>query len=43
MLEIDLYNPRRGARNRSADASPKGDQIEDRAARTMPPSRAVSK
>jgi hypothetical protein len=43
MLKIDLYNPRRGAHDRSADASLKGDQIEDRAARALPPSRAVSK
>ena len=36
MLEIDLYNPRGGARDRSADASLKSDQIENLAAQVTP-------
>jgi hypothetical protein len=43
MLEIDLYNPRRGARDRSADASLNSDQIEDLAAQVMPSGDPISK
>ena len=42
MLEIDLYNPRHGARDRSADASLKSDQINNLTARVTPSADPIS-